>query len=382
MSTPPAESADPSSDGEEVDRLAPYDGVLLLSFGGPESPQEVMPFLRTVTAGRAIPDERLEAVAEHYHHFGGKSPINDQNRLLLAALRAELDRRGIATPLLWGNRNSAPFVTDTVRGAHEEGHRRLVTIVTSAYSSYSSCRQYREDLAAAVGRLHDEGRALAVDKIRPYFNHPGFSRANLRLVTDAVRGLAEPDDAVRLVFVTHSIPVAMDDTSGPGDGEGNAYQRQHAALAAAITDEVNATFGRSLEGALTYCSRSGRPGQPWLEPDVGDHLRVLAGEGVRTVVLVPIGFVSDHMEVRFDLDTEARAVADELGLRLVRVPTVGADAEFVSGLVDLLEERAAQARGEAVQGPAWPDPVPLPASCPAGCCPNLRAARPALCGED
>ena len=378
MSTP---DATPGST-DATDELLPYDAILLLSFGGPEAPEEVMPFLRRVTAGRGIPDERLEAVAEHYLHFGGRSPINDQNRALLKELRTELDRRGIATPLLWGNRNSEPFVTDILRQAHEEGVRRVVTVVTSAYSSYSSCRQYREDLAAAVGTLAEEGVELAVDKVRPYWNHPGFSRANTRLVTEAARGLGLPDEQVRLVFVTHSVPEAMDDTSGPGDGEGNLYRRQHLDLSAAVTAEVNATLSRSLEWDLVYCSRSGPPSQPWLEPDVNDHLERLHGEGVRAVVLAPIGFVSDHMEVVFDLDTEAAETAGRLGLRVVRVPTVGTDAEFVSGLVDLVLERAALARDEAVVQPTWPGSDTRPVVCRPGCCPNLRVARPALCGSD
>jgi ferrochelatase len=370
--------------GSEATPLTPYDGILLLSFGGPEKPEDVMPFLRIVTAGRGIPDERLTAVAEHYQAFGGKSPINDQNRLLLAALRSELDRREITTPLVWGNRNFHPFLTDALREAHEAGMRRLVTIVTSAYTSYSSCRQYREDLAAAVASLADEGREIAVDKVRPYFNHPGFSRANARQVTEAVRGLGEAsDDEVRLVFVTHSIPEAMDDTSGPGSGEGNAYRREHLALAAAITDEVNATLSRGLDHELVYCSRSGPPTQPWLEPDVNDALRDLAAHGVRTVVVAPIGFVSDHMEVRFDLDTEAAETAAAVGLKMVRVPTVGTDPEFVSGLVDLVLERAAQARGTtSVLSPSWPDHEASPSVCRPGCCPNLRVAKPALCGSD
>ncbi|HZX99648.1 MAG TPA: ferrochelatase [Dermatophilaceae bacterium] len=370
--------------GSDVSPLNPYDGILLLSYGGPEKPEDVMPFLRIVTAGRGIPDERLTAVAEHYYAFGGKSPINDQNRLLLAALRSELDRRELATPLLWGNRNFDPFVVDTLREAHEAGMRRLVTIVTSAYTSYSSCRQYREDLAAAVATLADEGRAMTVDKVRPYFNHPGFSRVNARHVTEAVRGLKQhPDTEVRLVFVTHSIPEAMDDTSGPGDGEGNAYRREHLALASAITDEVNATLGRGVEHELAYCSRSGPPNQPWLEPDVNDALRSLASAGVKTVVMAPIGFVSDHMEVRFDLDIEAAQTAAEEGLEMVRVPTVGADPEFVSGLVDLVLERAGQARGSAsLVSPSWPGLEASPSVCRPGCCPNLRTAKPALCGSD
>jgi len=372
----------------DISPLAPYDGILLLSFGGPEKPEEVMPFLRVVTAGRGIPDERLAVVAEHYQSFGGKSPINDQNRLLLAALREEVDRRGIRTPLLWGNRNFDPLLADTLREAHEAGMRRLVTIVTSAYTSYSSCRQYREDLAAAVAALADEGREIEVDKVRPYFNHPGFSRANTRAVTEAVRALHGPegqpsDEEVRLVFVTHSIPAAMDDTSGPGDGEGNAYRREHLALAEAVTQEVNATLGRDLDHELAYCSRSGSPGQPWLGPDLNDRLRALASEGVRIVVVAPIGFVSDHMEVRFDLDTEAAQTAGDAGLSMVRVPTVGTDPEFVSGLVDLVLERAAQARGVAFVGaPSWPGDEASPAVCRPGCCPNLRAAKPALCGSD
>jgi ferrochelatase len=381
VTSPPAES--------DLNPLDPYDGILLLSFGGPESPDDVMPFLRNVTAGRGIPDERLTAVAEHYYSFGGKSPINDQNRVVLAALRTELDRREITTPLLWGNRNFDPFLTETLREAHEAGMRRLVTIVTSAYTGYSSCRQYREDLAAAVATLADEGREIEVDKVRPYFNHPGFSRANARQVTEAVRALARrsegkrPDDEVRLVFVTHSIPEGMDDTSGPGDGEGNTYRRQHLALAAAITDEVNATLSRDLDHELVYCSRSGLPTQPWLEPDVNDALRAMASDGVRTVVVAPIGFVSDHMEVRFDLDTEAAQTAAAVGLEMVRVPTVGSDPEFISGLVDLTLERAAQSRSLApVVSPSWPGNGVFPPVCRSGCCPNLTATKPALCGSD
>ncbi len=370
---------------DATDQLEPYDAVLLLSFGGPEGPDEVLPFLRRVTAGRRTPDERLEGVAEHYHLFGGRSPINDQNRALLAALTQEMERREIRTPVLWGNRNSDPFVTDTLRAAHDEGLTRVLTVLTSAYSSYSSCRQYREDLGEAVQTLADEGRAVHVDKIRPYVNHPGFAHTNSRLVTEAARGLGtdgQDGHTPQLVFVTHSIPDGMDDTSGPGEGEGNAYQRQHLQLADAILEEAEATLGRELEGALVYCSRSGPPSQPWLEPDVNDHLRQLAAAGHRQVVVAPIGFVSDHMEVKYDLDTEAAQTAREVGLEMVRVPTVGTDPEFVSGLVDLLQERAAQSRGEEVERPAWPDPEALPAVCPPGCCPNLRTARPACCGSD
>jgi ferrochelatase len=365
--------------------LDPYDGILLLSFGGPEKPEDVLPFLRTVTAGKGIPDARLEEVGQHYYGFGGRSPINDQNRALIAALRAELDRREIDTPVIWGNRNFTPFTLDALTEASERGLHRLVTIVTSAYSSYSSCRQYREDLARAQAEAAEQGHEVTIDKVRPYVGHPGFSRANSRLVTEAVRSVlreGEAEAGIRLLFVTHSIPTAMDDTSGPGDDEGNAYARQHIALGTAVTGEVNATLDTNLTGELVFCSRSGPPTQPWLEPDVNDRLEELAAEGATTVVLAPIGFVSDHMEVVYDLDTEAAATAERLGLRLVRVPTVGTDAEFVSGLVDLVLERAAQARGETPVRPSWPAGLALPSVCAPGCCPNLREARPAICGRD
>lgn len=362
--------------------IAPYDAVLLLSFGGPEAPEEVMPFLRRVTGGRGIPDERLAEVAHHYELFGGRSPINDQSRALRAALEAELRRRGIDVPMLWGNRNSEPFLTDTLRQAYDAGARQVLVITTSAYSCYSSCRQYRENLADAVSTLADEGREIAVDKVRQYATHPSFTRVNARLVTDAVRAAGQPDDdLLRVVFVTHSIPEAMDDTSGPGDGEGNLYEHQHDEIAHVILDEAGFTLDRELRGALVYCSRSGPPSQPWLEPDVNDHLRSLAAEGVTDVVVAPIGFVSDHMEVRYDLDVEARETADELGLRMTRVPTVGVDPEFVIGLVDLMTERAAQARGLSVEMVAWPGEARPPVCLP-GCCPNLREARPAACGMD
>lgn len=363
--------------------LEPYDAVLLLSFGGPEAPEEVLPFLRRVTAGRDIPDERLVEVGEHYYGFGGRSPINDQNRALIAALKGELRRRGLTTPVLWGNRNSEPFLTDTLRGAHSAGVRRVLVVTTSAYSSYSSCRQYRENIAAALEALDQEGiEGLVVDKIRPYATHPAFGRTNTRLVTDALRPWSEVDtDKLRVLFVTHSIPVAMDDTSGPGDGEGNLYWHQHEELTQIILDEASATLGRELEGSLVYCSRSGPPSQPWLEPDVNDEMTRLAAEGVTHVALAPIGFVSDHMEVKYDLDTEAAQTAADLGLSMVRVPTVGVDPEFVSGLVDLMVERAAETQGERVDHPAWPGAA-MPSVCAPGCCPNLRAAVPAACGSD
>ena len=362
--------------------LAPYDAVLLVSFGGPEAPEEVVPFLRRVTAGRDIPDSRLEEVGEHYFARGGRSPINDLNRDLLARLRAELDRREISTPLLWGNRNSEPFLAGAVHEALDQGASRVLARVTSAHSCYSSCRPDREDLAAAVDEVGPAADGLVIDKVRPYSGHPGVGRAWRRALVAALSELPEPASA-RILYVTHSIPTAMDDTSGPGDGEGNLYVDQHVRLGRRLTDEVNAELGLDVEGELVFCSRSGRPGQPWLEPDVNDRIEELAAEGgVSAVVVAPIGFVSDHMEVVHDLDTEAAETAQKVGMPFVRVATPGTDDLFVEGMVDLLLERAAQARGEVVLPETWVPGDVRPSVCAPGCCPNLRAVKPALCGSD
>jgi ferrochelatase len=350
--------------------LAPYDGVLLQSFGGPEHPEEVMPFLENVTRGRQIPRERLLSVAEHYNDFGGRSPINDQNRALLAALRTELDAGASGVPLVWGNRNWRPYLIDALREAHQGGLRRLVTIVTSAYSSYSGCRQYREDLAAALTTLAGEGRELVVDKIRHYYNHPGFAEATVDAVVEAFGTLGEDAAlAPRIVFVTHSIPVAMDARSGP---TGHAYTAQHLDLARTVVDGASRRLGRAPGWDLVYCSRSGSPAQPWLEPDICDYLIDQARVGITGVVVSPIGFVSDHMEVIYDLDTEAASFADRLGLGFARAATVGTHPRFVSALVGLLAERAAQARGETVPMVTTGRLGPMPAVCADGCCTSGR----------
>ena len=366
------------ADGSPLD---PYDVVLLGSFGGPDAPDEVMPFLRRVTAGRGVPDERLAAVAEHYTARGGRSPINDLNRDLLARLRGELERRGIDLPVVWGNRNSEPFFADALREALDLGASRVVTILTSAYSCYSSCRQYREDLAAAVAELGPAADGLVVDKVRPYAVHSSVGRSWLRALVAALRSLPDPSTA-RILYVTHSVPEAMDDTSGPGDGEGNLYTDQHVRLARRLTDEVNRELGTAVPGELVFCSRSGPPSQPWLEPDVNDRIVELAGEGDGPVVVAPIGFVSDHMEVVHDLDTEAAETAARVGVPFLRIATPGTDEVFVEGLVDLLLERAAEARGELVVPEAWLSGDVRPSVCAPGCCPNLRSAKPALCGSD
>lgn len=364
--------------------LSPYDAVVLLSFGGPEGPDDVLPFLRRVTAGKGIPDERLAEVGEHYSLFGGVSPINAQNRALIAALEAELAARGMPTLLWWANRNFEPLVADTFTELVEAGHRRVLVVTTSAYSCYSSCRQYRENIADGVIAARDAtGVTLEVDKVRPYALHPGFGEANVDAVRDAVRAARETTPAPALLFVTHSIPTAMDATSGPGDGEGHLYSKQHLWLAEAITEQVAGELELpGLTSELVFCSRSGPSHQPWLEPDVNDRIEELAADGVTAVVLAPIGFISDHMEVAYDLDTEARATCDRLGVRLVRAATVGTAPAFVSGLVDLLLERAAQARGETPGHAQWTGEDVRPSVCAPGCCPNLRTARPALCGQD
>jgi ferrochelatase len=365
------------STGGTVPDVAPFDAVLLLSFGGPEAPEEVMPFLRRVTAGRGVPDERLAEVAEHYQHFGGRSPINDQNRGLLAAVRADFDRRGIDLPLYWGNRNSEPFLTSTLATMRDDGVTRAAVFVTAAYSSYSGCRQYRENLAASVS---DVDKAPVLDKLRHYFDHPGFIAANADTLQQAWEQLASADRAnARVAFVTHSIPHAMQDTSGP---QGGAYTAQHEAAAEAIMTTV-AERGVSVAGwDLVFCSRSGPPHVPWLEPDVNDYLADQSAGGASAVILAPIGFVSDHMEVVFDLDTEARETADELGLTMVRAGTAGVHPAFVSMVGDLLIERAAVERGGTADRPALSSRGPSHDVCPADCCPNPRGHKPALCGCD
>ncbi len=362
--------------------LLPYDAIVLLSFGGPEGPDEVLPFLRRVTAGKGIPDERLVEVGQHYTLFGGISPINAQNRALIAAIEAELASRGLSVPVHWGNRNTEPFIPDTFTELARTGHRRILAVTTSAYSSYSSCRQYRENIADAVAATYERTDiTIEVDKIRPYALHPGFALANLSAVRKALTTARASAADPALLFVTHSVPEAMDETSGPGDGEGRMYSRQHLWLAEAITAHLVADLDLpDLTSELVFCSRSGPPHQPWLEPDVNDRLEELAAAGVTSVVLAPIGFISDHMEVIYDLDVEASATAERLGLTLVRAATVGTDAQFVAGLVDLILERAAQARDESPTLLQWTGDDVRPAVCEPGCCPNLRSARPALCG--
>ncbi|MDZ8172383.1 ferrochelatase [Microbacterium xanthum] len=364
-----------------------YDGLLLAGFGGPEGQDDVIPFLRNVTRGRGIPDERLEEVAHHYRHFGGVSPINAQNRALKAALEDELARRGIDLPVYWGNRNWAPYLEDAVQEATDAGDTTLLALATSAYSSFSSCRQYREDFARVLTDTGLGGQ-VTIDKIRQFFDHPGFVQPFIDGVEEAVRGFVV-DDAidpakVHVLFSTHSIPTADAQRSGPRDrdfGEGGAYAAQHLAVAEVVMGAVAAAVpgADGVPWELVYQSRSGPPTQPWLEPDVCDVIEDLPSRGAEAVVIVPLGFVSDHMEVLWDLDTEAMEAAEQAGLRAVRSQTPGVDPAYVSGLVDLVEERLAGTtkaeRPHATALGPWYD------VCRPGCCENIRAGfKPAAAG--
>lgn len=307
-----------------------YDAILLVSFGGPEGTDDVLPFMENVTAGRDIPRERLVEVSQHYALFDGRSPINDQNRALIAALRAELDAHGIDLPILFGNRNWHPFLADTLRESAAAGHRRLLAIMTSAYSSYSGCRQYREDVARAQDEVGDD--APVVDKVRVFYNHPGFVDPQVEIVRDALDELPEAvRDHARVVFTTHSIPLTM---SRHAD-----YEAQHLEVCRLVMERLDGDHGWDL----VFNSRSGPEFVPWLVPDVNDHLEALHADGVPAVVVVPVGFVSDHLEVIYDLDVEAEATAERLGLPFARAATVGTHPRFVAGLRELIEERIADA---------------------------------------
>jgi ferrochelatase len=332
-----------------------YDAVLLLSFGGPEGPDEVMPFLENVVRGRGVPAERLAEVAEHYQHFGGVSPINEQNRALLAALRDEFTAHDIDLPLYWGNRNWHPMLADTLRQMRSDGVRRAIGFATSAYSSYSSCRQYRDDIDKARAEVGED--APKVEKLRHFYDHPGFVEPHVDAVRTALESLNRGDNT-RLVFTAHSIPTSMNAASGPSGGLYAAQLRTVAAL-------VAASAAPGLEWDLVWQSRSGPPQVPWLEPDVNDHLKNLAKDGVTDVVVSPIGFVSDHLEVIWDLDNEASETAASLGLGFARAATPGTDPRFVSLVRELVQERIYASSSGRRLAP-WDGGGP---SCLPGCCP-------------
>ena len=405
--------------------LETYDAIMLLSYGGPNGEEDVLPFMRNATRGRGIPDERLLQVAAHYKRFGGVSPINACNQRLIADLSAELARRGHDIPVGWGNRNWHPFVTEGLDELAQAGARRILVLPTSAYASYSGCRQYREDLAEAAEALRDKWGTIALgtednsdnpdadivlDKVRPYYSTPGMASAQIASIRRAWAALAARgvDPAgIRLIFVTHSIPVSMEAGSSPfpfrpsideavaasggrAEQQGSealsdagtpateiSYVAQHHALIEAIMPELRRILGRADLGYdLVYCSRSGPPQARWLEPDINDFLEEIAADAnpLTGTVVVPIGFICDHMEVVYDLDTEAKETAARLGIPYERADTVATDPAFVSSLVDILEERAAQARGENPARVTVTGTGPFHTVCPSDCC--LSPARP------
>jgi protoporphyrin/coproporphyrin ferrochelatase len=327
-----------------------YDALLLVSFGGPEGMDDVMPFLANVVRGRNVPPDRLQLAASHYAHFGGKSPLPEQCRALASALRQELAAHGPELPVYLGNRNWHPFLADALRQMQKDGATRALAFFTSAYGSYSGCRQYLEDIAQARAEVGE--RAPQVDKLRAFYNHPGFIEPLVERVAAAFAQVPEPRRAgTRLVFTAHSLPRAL--------AAACAYEAELRETAALVAFPL----GRPAY-ALVYQSRSGPPSQPWLEPDIVEHLRALAREGARDVVVAPIGFLSDHMEVVYDLDLEAKSRALELGLHLVRAGTVGTHPRFVRMIRELVVERI---EGSALR-PHLGTRGPAPDECPATCC--------------
>ncbi len=371
-----------------VEEPVAYDAILLAGFGGPEGQDDVIPFLRNVTSGRGIPDERLEEVAHHYRHFGGVSPINEQNRQLKAALEAELASRGIDLPVLWGNRNWDPYLNDALDEAKAAGHTKLIAIATSAYSSYSSCRQYREDFADALADtgLGDGPDAIQIDKVRQFFDHPGLraavhrGRARRDRAARGIRARPGPHHAGRGA-VRHPLD-PLDGCREVGSGRARLRRGRGVRRPAPRGGRGGHARGRRRRRAVAArvpVPQRRRPSMPWLEPDINDAIAELPAAGRRAVVIVPLGFVSDHMEVLWDLDNEALETAGEHGLAAVRVPTPGTHPAYVAGLVDLVLERV---NGTPVaERPAVTELGPWYDVCRPGCCENVRLGfRPALAG--
>lgn len=333
-----------------------YDAILVVSFGGPEGHDDVIPFLENVLRGRNVPRERMLAVAEHYYHFDGKSPINQQTRELIAAIKHELFQHGPNLPLYWGNRNWHPMLADTLRQMKHDGIKRALALVTSAYSSYSGCRQYREDIAGAQAEV-GEG-APQIDKLRVFFNHPGFLKASEDRLREALSQLpANARDNVQIVYVAHSVPLSMANSSD--------YVKQ--------LEEVRRLTSTAIgikNDVLVYQSRSGAPGQPWLEPDILDYLREVKAKNLASaVVIAPISFISDHMEVLYDLDIEAKHLCDELALPLARAKTVGVHPKFIAMIRELILERTEAAERRAL---GWLGP--REDVCAQDCCPAPQRA--------
>jgi ferrochelatase len=328
----------------------PYDAVLIVSFGGPEGMGDVIPFLENVLRGRNVPRERMLEVAHHYELFGGVSPINGQNRALIAALKQVFDQQGPNLPIYWGNRNWNPLLADTIRQMSTDGIKHALAFITSAYSSYSGCRQYREDIQRAQAEVGSDAPQISV--LRKFYNHPGFIQPVIENTRAALNTIpVERRLTTHIAFTAHSIPLGM--------ARNSMYEAQLTNTCQLVMDEIG-----TFPWRMVYQSRSGAPGQPWLEPDINDHLRTLQSEGLTDVVVVPVGFISDHMEVLYDLDTEAKQLADTLGLNLVRAATVGVHPAFISMIRELVLERMTDISEKRFLGTRGPNHD----YCPADCC--------------
>jgi protoporphyrin/coproporphyrin ferrochelatase len=333
-----------------TDSLPPFDSFLLLSFGGPEGPDDVMPFLENVLRGKNVPRERMIEVADHYQHFGGVSPINEQNRQLLASIRAEFDKEGIELPVYWGNRNWHPMLDDTLAQMRDDGRKRALAFFTSMFSCYSGCRQYRENIEAAQAKVGPD--APIIQKVRMGFNHPGF----IRSVADAVKAAADQlgvsSDQATVMFTAHSIPMSMADHCD--------YKKQLLESCHLVAQAVGMTHWE-----LVFQSRSGPPQQPWLEPDICDAIEQRHAAGnLSSLIIAPIGFISDHMEVMYDLDEEAAAMCKEKGIAMSRASTPGNCSTFVKMIVELVKERLNPTTPKLALGSMgpWHD------VCPVDCC--------------
>jgi ferrochelatase len=350
-------------------KSSPYDAILFLSFGGPEGMDDVMPFLANVLRGKNVPESRMKEVAHHYEEFGGVSPINGQNRELMRVLETELQARGIDLPVYWGNRNWHPLLPDTLKKMHQDGIKRAITFVTSAYASYSGCRQYLEDIGKAQASLKEgenEGTApggdslIRIDKLRVFYNHPDFIQANAENVASGLGSFSEEEKkSLHIAFTAHSIPQAMAQTCD--------YEKQLLEACSLVSQSAQVQ-GHFQNQNLVYQSRSGPATQPWLEPDILEHITALSQKGVKNILVHPIGFVSDHMEVLYDLDTEAKNLAQSLGMKFVRTTAAGTNPLFGKMMGDLVEERLQSEEGlpctrkTVGKGEAAPD------VCAPGCC--------------
>ena len=328
-----------------------HDAVLLVSFGGPDKPEDILPFLDNVIRDRHVPRERVLEVAEQYQRLGGKSPINDQNRDLISSLENELRSHGYHLPVYWGNRNWHPLLPDTLQKMADDGVKRALAFVTSAYSSYSGCRQYLENIEQA--RAVVGVRAPKVDKLRAFFNAPGFVEANREQLRKALTQLStEKRSRAPVLYTAHSVPSWM--------AESSDYEKQLLETARLVHEAAEGNPWK-----LVYQSRSGPSSVPWLGPDISEALKDLAHSGAHTVILAPIGFISDHMEVQYDLDIRAKEVARELGVILIRASTAGTHPAFVAGIRELIEERLVPIAERKVIGKIPPQPD----NCPKSCCP-------------